>query len=89
VLPGEASEQATRALAKAGLTGLDIRGSRAGTDYVITTVRVSPGDADRVLAALRTLPYLAASGAGWQRVGWSGRAYAVWVRRRVGMAGDI
>lgn len=52
-----------------------------------TRVRVSPGDAGRVLAALDTLPFRVSSGAGWQRVGRNGRAYEVWVNRRVGMAG--
>ena len=87
LLPGEASAQAKAALARAGFTGLAIDSSLSGTVYVTTRVRVSPGDADRVLAALRTLPFLAGSGAGWQRVGRSGQAYEVWVQRRVGMAG--
>ena len=57
-------------------------GTRSGTAYVTTTVRVSVGDADRVLAILRTLPYAGASGAGWR-----GKAYEVWISRRAGMAG--
>jgi hypothetical protein len=87
LLPGEASGQARDALARAGFTGLDIDSSLSGTVNVTTRVRVSPGDADRVLAVLRTLPYFSGSGAGWRSVGRSGRVYEVWVNRRVGMAG--
>jgi hypothetical protein len=82
LLSGEADENARAALAVAGFTGLAINSQRNG-DYVTTTVRVSVGDADRVLAILRDLSYL--SGSGTQR---SGKAYEVWIRRRVGMAGD-
>lgn len=87
LLPGEASGQARDALARAGFPGLDIDSSLSGTVYVTTRVRVNPGDADPVLAVLRTLSYFSSSGAGWQRVGRSDRAYEVWVNRRVGMAG--
>ena len=83
LLPAEASQQAVKALAAAGLTGLDVRSERHGTAIVTTTVRVSVGDANRVLAVLRTLPYLASSG----RAGWRGGFYEVSIDRRVGMAG--
>jgi hypothetical protein len=43
---------------------------------VTTTVRVSVGDAERVLAVLRKLSYVAGSGGRWSEV---------WIRRRVGM----
>jgi hypothetical protein len=82
LLPAEASENARAALAAAGFTGLAINSQRNGTDYVTTTVRVSVGDADRVLAILRNLSYR--SGSGTRR---SGKAYEVWISRRVGMAG--
>jgi hypothetical protein len=80
--PTEASQQAGAALAAAGLPGLTINSSRTGTGYVTTAVRVGVGDADRVLAVLRTLPYAASSGAGWR-----GKVYEVWISRRVPMAG--
>jgi hypothetical protein len=81
--PAEADQQAARALSSAGFTGLDISSQRTGTAYVTTTVRgVSVGNADRVLAVLRNLPYAGPSGKGWR-----GKTYEVWISRRVGMAG--
>jgi hypothetical protein len=84
LLPAEASSGASAALARAGFTVLSINSNRAGTDLVITTVRVrvSVGDADRVRAVLRALDYTTSVEARW-----SGGAYEVTVTRRVGMAG--
>jgi hypothetical protein len=82
LLPAEATQQARAALAAAGFSGLVIDSYRSGTDYVTTTVRVSVGHADRVLAVLRRLPYGGASGT--RR---NGNAHEVWISRRVGMAG--
>jgi len=82
LLPAEASENARVALAAAGITGLAITSQRQGTDYVTTTVRVSVGDANRVLAVLRKLPYGGSSGTRK-----SGNAHEVWISRRVGMTG--
>jgi hypothetical protein len=80
--PEQATYEANAALAAAGLSGLTITSVRSGTAYVTTTVSVSVGDADRVLAVLRALPYAGASGAGWR-----GKTYEVWISRRAGMAG--
>jgi hypothetical protein len=78
LLPTRASEDARAALAEAGIKVLAIT-SQLNGDYVTTTVRVKVGDADRVLAVLRNLAYGGASG---------GQGSEVWIRRRVGMAGD-
>ena len=79
--PAEASQQATDALAAAGLKGVTVSSWLQGTMYVTTTVRVSTGDASRALAVLRALPYAASSGQGWK-----GKAYEVWISRQVNMA---
>jgi hypothetical protein len=80
--PAEASQQATDALAAAGFKGLAVNSWLQGNIFVTTTVRVNAGDATRVLAVLRALPYAASSGQGWK-----GKAYEVWISRRVNMAG--
>jgi hypothetical protein len=66
LLPAEASEDARAALAAARITVLAITSQRNG-DMVTTTVRVNVGDADRVLAVLRKLPYGGTSSAGEER----------------------
>lgn len=83
LLPAEATENGRAALAAAGFTGLAITSQRNGTDYVTTTVRVSVGDANRVLAVLSCATcHTGQLGRAEER-----KAHEVWISRRVGMAG--
>jgi hypothetical protein len=51
-------------------------------DVSVRSRRVVPQDANRALAVLKTLNWVAHSGGGWR-----GIVYEVWVERRVNMAG--
>lgn len=79
--PAQAEQEARAALARAGITVFNVQISQHGI-YITTRVSVNVRDADRALAALRTLAWEAGSGADRH-----GEASEVWVERRVNMAG--
>jgi hypothetical protein len=79
--PAQAEHEARAALARAGITAFNIQMFQNGI-YITTRVSVNVRDADRALAALRTLAYQAGSGTDRH-----GEASEVWVKRRVNMAG--